>query len=173
MQKVRVLKLGTECVDRATELKGTLTHWLMNMSGRVEYLFQPHGLNDEGQPVKKLYLSAERLMVDEGDFEIVLVPFEILGTEVTDKASGFTGMAVEFVRHLNGCFHVDIQPKGMSKKGTPINNNNFDLRQCFGEMIVPETEEERKVSTTEKPSPEGLEQFVFEDVSDIPVRTQY
>ena len=158
MKRVTVLKLGTECRDRATQLKGTLTHWLLDMGGNVEYIFQPRGLNEEGQPIKKLGFCLERLVVGEADFETVEVPFEILGTEVSDKASGFTGMAVRFVRHLNGCFHVEIQPAGTVKnKGeTPIASNEFDLRGCTGKMVPKLTEPARKKSHAETPSPEGL-----------------
>jgi hypothetical protein len=58
-----------------------------------------------------MYLCEERLDIGENDFEMVEVPFEVFGTQVTDKASGFTGMATLFIRHINGCFHVEIQPE--------------------------------------------------------------
>ena len=86
--KMKVIRLGTSCVERATGLKGAVTHWTCNMGKNVSYLFQPRGLDDEGAPVKKQFLCKERLNVSEGDFEEVEVPFEILGTQVEDKASG-------------------------------------------------------------------------------------
>jgi hypothetical protein len=154
MKIARVLKLGTECRDKATALKGTVTHWIMNMGGGIDYLFQPKGLNEEGQPLKKLYLCQERLAVKETDFEMVEVPFEILGSKVTNKASGFTGMAVQFVRHPSGCFHVEIQPEGtLPKKGTPVTTNDFDIRECVGEKIPKLSEPQMKKSTAERPSP--------------------
>jgi hypothetical protein len=154
IENVQVLTLGTECRDKATEITGTVTHWVMNMGGRVEYLFQPRGLDEEGAPLKKLYLCRERLEVSEGNFEMVEVPFEILGSQVTDKASGFTGMATQFIRHINGCFHVEIQPKGMlPKKGTVTQSRDFDLRACVGEKIAVLTDEERSASHRERPSP--------------------
>jgi hypothetical protein len=158
MKSVSVLKLGTQCRDKATMLDGTLTHWLMNMSGRVEYLFQPKGLNEEnGQPIEKLYLCSERLSASESDLEDIEVPFEILGSQVTDKASGFTGMAIHFIRHINGCFHVEIQPKGrLPKKGTPVSSADFDLRSCTGKKIIELTESELQKSKTEKPSPSSM-----------------
>jgi hypothetical protein len=163
MKTVSVLKLGIECRDKATGLKGTLTHWLMNMGGGIDYLFQPKGLDEEGQPLKRLYLCLERLSVKEGDFEMVEVPFEILGTHVTNKASGFTGMAVAFVRHINGCFHIDVQPQGtLPKKGTPIASHEFDLRGCVGDKIPKLSEAARKKSTQEEPSP-----------AEVPARKSY
>ncbi len=157
MKKIKVIKLRTTCVDKATELEGTLTHWMYNIGGSVDYLFQPKKLDEEGQPVKKLYLETERLNVKPEDFEEVEVPVEILGTQVTDNASGFTGMAISFIRHVNGCFHVFIQPKGLNKKNNaPILRNDFDLRGCSGEMISKLSEAELKKSEAEAPSPEAV-----------------
>jgi hypothetical protein len=154
--KIKVLKLGTVCLDKATNLQGTLTHWGINMGARISYLLQPKGLNDEGQPVQKLYLEEERLSVKPEDFEEVEVPFEILGTQVTSKASGFTGMAVEFIRHINGCFHVVIQPQGLSEKTkAPIRKCDFDLRECTGDKIVELSQQELARSKRERPSPTG------------------
>jgi len=150
----RVLQLGTKFRDKATEQEGTITHWLCDMGGRIFYLFQPNGLNEEGQPLQKIYLCEERLNVSDSNFEVVDIPFEILGTTVTDKASGFTGMAIEFVRHINGCFHIVIQPAGrLLEKNTPIKANDFDLRGCTGEKILQLTEKEHRDSLVEKPSP--------------------
>ena len=154
MKTIRVIKLGTCCKDKATELKGTLTHWIYNMDGHVDYLLQPRGVNEDGQPVDKLYLEIDRLIVKEKDFEEVEVPVEILGTQVTDKASGFTGMAISFIRHINGCFHVFIQPKGLlPKNNSPIKRCDFDLRGCEGEKIKELSEAEKKKSQEDTPSP--------------------
>jgi len=151
---LKVLKLGTECLDKATCLKGTLTHWVVNMGGDVYYLFQPKGLDEEGQPIKRLILELARLKFDVEMFETVDVPLEILGTIVTDKPSGFTGMAVEFVRHVNGCFHVVIQPQGiLAKTKNPIQKGDFDLRSCTGKKIIELSNAERKKSKEECPSP--------------------
>lgn len=155
MQK-RVLKLGTVCKDKATKLEGTLTHWIIDMGMRVNYLFQPKGLDDAGQPVEKLYLSEERLEVKTNDYEFVEIQIEILGTTVTAKASGFTGMAVEFMRHINGCFHVFIQPSGLcTKTKAPIAKHDFDLRECTGKKIIELKEAELEKSKKKTPSPSG------------------
>ena len=152
--EIRVLKLGTVCLDKATQLKGTLTHCVLGMGPGIRYIFQPKGLDEEGQPVKRLIFEGERLEVSEEDFETIEVPFDILGSQVTDKASGFTGMAVKFIRHVNGCFHVAIQPKGVSPKTRmAIDENDFDLRGCIGEKIPSLTPSERKDSEEKRPSP--------------------
>lgn len=154
MKKIKVIKLGTVCSDKATKLSGTLTHWIYDMSGNINYLFQPKALDEEGQPVQHLYLEEERLNLKSTDFEEVEIPFEILGTIATDKASGFTGMAVSFVRHINGCFHIAIQPKGLLSKGnSPIRKTDFDLRSCTGKMIEKLSKEKLKESKEDTPSP--------------------
>jgi hypothetical protein len=143
-------------VDKATELKGTLTHWVMGMDRRVFYLFQPYGLDDKGEPIGKLSLEMERLNLKPTDFEMVDVPVEILGSIVTDKASGFTGMAIDFVRHVNGCFHVAIQPKGiLAKTKEPVKKCEFDLRGCKGKQIDNPTGTKLEESKRDKPSPDG------------------
>jgi hypothetical protein len=158
MAKITVLRLGTVCVDKATELSGTLTHWLMGMDCRIIYLFQPRGLDENGLPIKKLSLERERLEVKPEDYETVDVPFEILGSIITSKASGFTGMGVEFVRHINSCFHVVIQPKGLSPKTKePVRKCDFDLRECEGEKINNPIGAELEQSKAERPSPTGDE----------------
>ena len=154
--KLRVIKLGTECRELASGLKGTVTHWTCNMGQEISYFFQPRGLDSKNQPLKRFFLCLERLRVQESDFEEVEVPIEILGTTVTDKASGFTGMAVDFIRHINGCFHVFIQPRGLiSGDGTPVDVMDFDLRGCTGKMIEQLSEQAKKESQKKNPSPTG------------------
>lgn len=162
--KIRVIKLGTVCTDRATELEGTLTHWGCDMGKQIRYLFQPKGINPEtGAPVSKIEVAAERLELPEGAYEDVNIPFEVLGSQVTDKASGFSGMATEFVRHINGCFHVTIQPAGVIEKtNTPVRRHEFDLRECKGDKIPDLNEEEKRESEQKHPSPTGDS---FEDLS--------
>jgi len=157
MIKLKVIILGTTCKDRATGRQGTVTHWVCNMGKRIDYLFQPKGLNpDDGQPVKKIILEEERLILSNKDFEEVDVPFEILGTNIINPASGFSGTAVEFVRHINGCFHVMIQPSGVLKKtNTPIHKAEFDLRECSGKMITKMNQQQLKESKEKNPSPTG------------------
>jgi hypothetical protein len=152
---IKTIKLGTVCKDKATTLEGTLTHWQCDMGGRIDYLFQPTGINpDDGQPVRKIALEPERLEVPPDSHEEIDVPFEILGSLVRDKASGFAGMAVCFVRHINGCFHVGIQPPGvLAKTQSPIRKCEFDLRECAGEKIPVLTPEEKKRSEEQNPSP--------------------
>jgi hypothetical protein len=129
----------------------------MEMDGEVKYVFQPAGLNKEGQPVNRSYLSAARLEVTEGDYELVEVPFEILGTTVRDDASGFEGMAISLIQHINGCFHVEIQPPGLLEESKmPVKACEFDLRRCSGEAIKSLTESEYQQSVKRNPSPEEM-----------------
>lgn len=157
MRMFELLKLRTRCREKATGLMGMVTHWIMDTSGVVRYFFQPEGLDEHGQPVPKLCVCIAQLQVRKAHFEKVKVPFQILGSQVTDTASKFSGMATFFIRHPNGCFHVEIQPKGkLAKKGTPIYPCDFDLRQCKGRMIPVLTERARKKSEKKEPSPSFL-----------------
>jgi len=152
-----LIKLRANVTDRATGMTGSITHWTMNMSQQVKYLFQPNGLDPEtGQPLKKIYLEDARLEVRPEDYAFVEIPFEILGSKVKDTASGFKGMAIEFMMHTNGCFHVVIQPKGLIKKtNLPAQPHDFDLRSCTGKKIQTLTEEERAEDVRQRPSPVG------------------
>ncbi len=154
--EMNVLKLGTSCVDRATGLTGTLTHWIMGMDARVYYIFQPKGLNEERQPIKKMYVNAERLTVKPGDYESREVPFDILGTQVKNAASGFEGMAITFILHNTGCFHVEVQPKGELPKGGPIASHEFALTELSGKAIPVQTKEQRARTIADTPSPSAL-----------------
>lgn len=155
--KKLVISLGTVCKDKGTGLEGTLTHWYCDMGGRVDYLFQPTGINtDDGQPIDKIGLEMERLIFDENSQEEVEIPTEILGTKVWDKASGFSGIAVSFIRHPNGCFHVVIQPQGrLAKTNSPVRKRDFDLRQCAGPAIKELSSQELRKSEEDRPSPTG------------------
>ena len=155
---IRMVKLTTPCTEKATGLRGMVTHAMYCINEQTYYVFQPKGLNPEdGQPLKKVIVELERLELPNGAFEDVEIPSEILGTNVTDMASGFTGMAVEFVRHANGCFHVVIQPAGKSKvNGEIIRSAEFDLRQCAGPKIKKMSQRELATSKRENPSPSDL-----------------
>lgn len=156
MRTFRVLRMGAECLDSATGLTGQITHWILGMSGVITYFLQPKGLDSKGQPLAKLYLPAERLQVSEDAYEDIEIPFNILGSIVTDDASGFTGMAISLIRHRNGCFHANLQPSGVVKKtGKPIACREFDIRGCSGEQIPVLTPEELRASEEANPSPTG------------------
>lgn len=156
--KLRMIKLITPCKEKATGLKGRVTHAIVKTDKSVKYIFQPSGINPEnGQPVEQMFIGPERLDVPKESLEEVEVPFEILGTQVTDMASGFNGMAIEFVRYTHGCFHVIIQPKGMlPKTKSPIKQHEFDLRQCTGPMIKQLDAQQLAQSRQKNPSPASV-----------------
>lgn len=152
--ELKVVKLGTVCSDRATKLEGTLTHWTINADEHINYLLQPKGLDQKGLPKDRLIVGPSRLKVKESDFETVNIHFEILGTQVKNTTSGFKGMAIGFIRHLNGCFHVTIQPEGTNPTtGLPVDAYDFDLRECTGEMIDKLSKKKLAKSKESTPSP--------------------
>ncbi len=154
MKSLNVLRLGESYVDRASGVEGVLTHWFCNLDFIVNYLFQPKGLNESGQPHEKIVICAGRLVHSDKHLEKVDAPLNVLGTLATEKISGFTGMVVGLDKHLNGCVHLTIQPKGLLPGKTGIvEDANFDIRGCEGEAIPVLTKEEQRVSEEKHPSP--------------------
>lgn len=153
-----MIKLGSMCTDIATGIEGMVTHLQIDMNMSEYYQFQPRGLNPKsGQPVDRMWLVEERIEggmllteADEPD-----LPTHVLGTIVEDEASGFKGMAVSLVYHINGCVHFNVQPKGLQDTGAPIETCNFDIRRLKGEAIKPMTSEEQKQDEVKCPSPSG------------------
>lgn len=161
VMNIKMLKIHTGCQDTATGLEGTITHRTIDMSGNVKYLHQPKGLNPEtGAPVESVYLEHSRLNTQDNDWESVEVPMEILGSQVTHDASGFTGMGIMFIQHPHGCFHIKIQPAGVIEKTRcPIEAREFALVGCSGEKIKKLSPEEKKAEETKRPSPDGEHDF--------------
>jgi hypothetical protein len=150
-----MIKLGSNVTDAATGIEGMVTHLQIEMDLSEYYQFQPKGLNPKsGQPVDRMWLVEKRL--EGGEIvEDVELPTQVLGTIVEDTASGFLGMAVSLVYHINGCVHFNVQAKGLQDTGAPIETCNFDIRRLKGEAIEPMTVEEQKVDEKKRPSPAG------------------
>ncbi len=152
--KLKLLALGETYTDHATLLEGTLTHWYCDMGHQIHYLLQPKGLTADGQPMKKILLEQARISHSTEDIREIEVPTDILGTEVKDKTSGFTGMAVELVQHIHGCLHIIIQPPGLVKAtGLPYKPTDFDIRECVGEKIPELSPAAHTESLVTRPSP--------------------
>lgn len=153
-----MIKLGTPIKDKATGLDGMLIHMIVQTDGSRFYNFQPRGLNPEnGQPVKRKWITADRVI---GGIEIpeVDLPLNVLGTQVEDMASGFNGTAIAITLHINGCVHIDVQPKGIQKKtGDAMESHNFDIRLLKGKAIKALSDSERAKSEKENPSPTPMQ----------------
>ncbi len=165
MKRIHAVRLNTVCTDIATGIEGTITHWLYNMSGEITYVLQPKGINSKsGLPVSRLNLELARLKVPAKGFEEVDIPNEILGTEVEDVATGFRGMAVAFIRYINGCFHIVIQPAGLlAENNSPFPKAEFAIQGCKGPKIPELTPEAKKVVDAERPSPIGDNNLLIEE----------
>jgi hypothetical protein len=154
-----MFKLGEIVEDKATGTKGMLTHFTVQSDGSEWYNFQPKLLNkDTGQPVKGIWLTGDRVV---GGTEIPRpeLPIEVLGSVATDNGTKFSGTCISIILHINGCVHLNIQPKGLTKDGNPIEYRDFDVRRCTGKMIKPVKERELEESRKAKPSPEGCSRF--------------
>lgn len=149
--KMTALKVRTICKDTATNAKGMITHVVVHLDRTIQYVFAPNGLNDDGRPLRPHLVTAAQL--SSTDFESIEVPIEVLGSKVTDDASGFTGTAIELWMHPNGCFHILVQPKSKAKDGELVKPTDFDVRQCSGPQIHKQTETAKEASRNAHPSP--------------------
>jgi hypothetical protein len=160
--KACVFRLGDQFFDLATNVHGSITHLSINMEGHVNYIFQPTGLNKETrQPLATIVVERSRLQrvsqsgsqeVEEVEIEI---PFEVLGSQVTHDATGFTGTAILLVYHINGCFHVMIQPhERVPNTGELVKPRDFAYIACSGDQIRKLTAKEVQREKKDRPSPD-------------------
>jgi hypothetical protein len=152
--KLRLLKLGTIVKDKGSQTEGMLINTIITGDGHTEYVHQPRGLSeDTGEPVKYLIIDSSRI---EGAVEEEMdIPMHILGTEVEDLASGYKGMAINIILHLNGCVHIGVKAPGILPSGKTIDSQELDLRRLKGAAITPMSEEQKRESQKTKPSPTG------------------
>ena len=160
-----MIKLGTIVTDTVTGLEGMLTHLQTEMNGDKFYSFQPKGLDKKTlMPLDPIWVVEDRI---EGGIEMNM-PIEIedkiddiLGTEVEDMASGFKGTAICAVYHINGCLHVDIQPKGTNPEtGKIIDRSNFDIRRLKGDALEEVTEQVEEDNKARFPSPAAIKPYM-------------
>lgn len=152
--KREILKLGTIVTDTVTGTKGMLTMYNVDLNNNQLYLFQPSQINPKTQePVNSFWLTGGR--IDACELYEVILPINILGTHVEDKATGFKGTALSCNYHLNGCVHIEVKPKGfVISTGESIKSFDFDLRRLKGDSIVEMNDTELEKSKIENPSPE-------------------
>lgn len=155
-----MIKLGSIVTDKVTGIQGMATHLHIEMNGQRFYNFQPRGLHPEtGEPVARLWVVEERLVGGEAVPEPDL-PLTVLGTEVEDVASGFMGTAINLCLHINGCVHVDVQPKGvLGKTGAPGKAVEFDIRRLKGSAVPVLTDAQLDADKKTRPSPDCVTRF--------------
>lgn len=155
--KIELFKLRSFVIDTGTGMEGMLTHSAHFQDGSIRYGFQPRGLDQETkEPLKRIFLESARVVGSNPPIEEIELPVEILGTIVTDEASGFTGRAIQLIQHTHGCVHVMVQSQEKTKSGNPVDPCDFNFIQLIGEAIKPMTEGEKEVSRKKKPSPSGM-----------------
>ncbi|MDP1814450.1 MAG: hypothetical protein Q8K92_08375 [Leadbetterella sp.] len=152
--KVRILELGEMVVDSVTQLSGMLTLANIDADRNEFYFFQPALISSETlHPVDGFWLEKSRI---EGGKQVdVELPLHVLGTVVVDKATGFSGTAIQVYYYQNGCVHLEVKPAGIvPKTGQPIPGKEFDIRRLKGEALVELTKKQLKASKEDAPSPE-------------------
>lgn len=154
--KHNLIKLGQIIEDNATGLKGTLTLVLINQDNKIQYAIQPRGLDSlRHQPLDPFWVTEARIKGNV-EREVIEVPTEVLGTEVEDMPTGFKGTAINIIRHLSGCNHIEIQPRGSTKTGGIILPENFDYTRVKGPAIKKMKPAEVKEKRETTPSPGGM-----------------
>lgn len=146
--------------DRSTGLGGILTHMHVNLDGQRAYRFQPHGVSsDTGEPLAGKWIDSAAVICRETMPEPKL-PLEILGTDVRDIGSGFSGTVTAIVLHESGCVHATVQPKGRHPKtGGLVDAHDFDIRRLEGPALPRRTPEELAKDREDHPSPSATESF--------------
>jgi len=150
-----MIKLGTFITDKASDIRGMLTVYKIDMSSNEHYLFQPAGLNPKTkQPLDSFWINEKRII---GGEEMKLdLPIHVLGTHVEDEPTTFNGMAIGLYYHLNGCIHFEVKPAGtLEKTGETIAAKEFDIRRLKGIAIKPMDEKQLSKSKEDAPSPES------------------
>lgn len=114
MDKVE-LKLGHTMRDWTSGFTGLSICEVKHYSGLIRYGIQPKMKDDDKLP-EALEIDEHTLeYVDDGRVASVLPPTGtpnfVLGNEVEDIVSGFVGIAMIKVTHLNGCVHYTVVGK--------------------------------------------------------------
>jgi hypothetical protein len=153
METISFFALGKPISDKATGIKGRATHIQLSANLEPYYLFQPHGINPEtGQPVRSQWIEETRVV--DGIRKEYEVPIDIIGSSVTDVASGLTGVVTHITIHIGGCVHCLVQPQGTLKKtGDMIDAVDVNIRLLEGEMVPKFTDDEFEADKKKKPSP--------------------
>ena len=152
--KVSILELGEMVVDSVTQLSGMLTVLSLDADDNEFYFFQPALISPETEhPVDGFWIGKSRI---KGSKEVsVELPMHVMSTTLSDKATGFSGKAIQLYYYLNGCVHVEIKPAGLiAKTGQPIPAREFDLRRLKGNALEEISKEEMEESKTKTPSTE-------------------
>ena len=154
-----MLKLDTDVKDISCNQDGRLTLMQIEMNGSKYYFFQPKGINPKtGEPIDGRWIVDSSIgggvQVPDPD-----LPINILGSQVMDNASGYTGMAISMRLHVNGCCHFSVQSSQLLETGSVPLSVDFDLRRLSGEKIKTLDEVELEKSKLETPSPMSVKPY--------------
>ena len=150
--KLKMFKLNSAVEDTVSGLKGTVTLAQIDMEKVIIYLVQPKGLTSSGEINEAKWFVGARLSGKETEEKDV--PFEILGTVVRDKITGFRGIATSLVYHVSGCLHVQFASRETKK--APSTAYDFSVLRLEGEAIRKMNETEKKVEMKKRPSPSAF-----------------
>lgn len=148
-----MIKLNSIVTDKATGMKGIVDMLHIEMDRSITYRFQPSAISPKTKvPIDSIWATQERFT---GGVHIDMpnLPLAILGTEVEDIGTGFSGMAIRMQLHSTGCVHFNVQAKGVNDEGNAIKTENFSILRLKWTAIKKLSEDEAANERREKPSP--------------------
>ena len=157
MATMRVIALDADVEDKATREKGQVTHVRVGIgAGTTWYCVQPKRLDQKKKiPSEAMWAEEGRLVTKDSNWVDIEMPVEMIGTEVTEKASGFKGLCVGLITHHGGCVHAEVQAPGRDEDGKLIKLQDFDILRLKGEKVPKFTPKEAEQRKKDKPSPAG------------------
>ena len=113
------IELGEEVKCIVTGMTGTVTQRVEKFNGSIQFAVQ--GRSEDGRTVTDAMILDHQYLEVTGDGvkhkAVTPVATSIqLGQRVRDKASDFTGMAMEKSIFLNGCVYFWVIPKSQQNK---------------------------------------------------------
>ncbi len=110
-----MIELGNKIKSKISGFEGITTSKSTSLSGSVQFNIRPNGLTKDFEPITGQWYDVQELeKIDDGlSKEYDLQPLETdisLGDTVV-HINGFTGVAMELIEYLNGCFYFGVMPK--------------------------------------------------------------
>ena len=149
------IRLGIKVTDSITGLTGTLSHLNMGVDRLAIYCFRPLGIIEETGCLKQsFWIVTDRIV--SGKETLSDLPLDAIRSKVTNKNSGATGIVVSLTLHVNGCIHLEFQPKGSLKNGEKLPSHDDDMRELEGPAIPKLTQKAKDKSKVSSPSPSPM-----------------
>lgn len=108
-----MIKLGSKVQDQITGFKGIAIQRLDQLNGNTQIAIQPESEDGRTYPEAMFIDHHTIVAIGDGVSKKQIDPPEVnikLGQKVRDKASGFTGIAIQKATYINGCVSFAVIP---------------------------------------------------------------